>query len=302
MIRRLFTAILLTAALAGPAPAAGPISVRDSAGHALTLHQPARRVVTLAPHLAELVAAAGAGAVLIGVSDFSDFPEAVRRVPSIGGATSLSVEAVVRLRPDLVIAWSSGNPAPKIAAIRRAGIAVFEHEVGRVDDIAATLRTFGVLTDHAAQARQAAAAYAQRLAALRGRYAGRVAVRVFYQIWDLPLLTVGGRHLISDILRACGGVNVFDSHALLVPRISREAVLFADPDLIVASGMEDERPAWLDNWRLHPGLAAVRRGRLDFVPAGLLQRPTPRILEGAEILCRRIDAARAGLAQQARDF
>lgn len=287
--------ILLICALFGaPVWAAGPISVQDSAGHAVVLQQPARRVVTLAPHLAELVAAAGAIEALVGVSDFSDYPQAVRSVPGIGGATSLSVEAVVRLKPDLVVAWTSGNPAPKVEQIRRAGIPVFAHEAGQLADIAASLRALGMLTGNPTQAEAVARLFEQRLAALRERYAGRPTVRVFYQIWDPPLLTVGGRHFISDVLRSCGASNVFDTHTLLVPRVSREAVLLADPPLIVASGMEDERPAWLDAWRRHPAMAAVRLGRLDFVPARLLQRPTPRLLEGAERLCERIDAARSG--------
>jgi len=286
--------LLICALLAAPAWAAGPISVRDSAGQVVVLQQPARRVITLAPHLAELVAAAGALETLVGVSDFSDYPEGVRGIAGIGGATSLSVEAVVRLKPDLVVAWTSGNPAPKIQQIRRAGFAVYAHEAGQLADIAATLRALGALTGHPSQAEARASAFEQRLAALRKRYAGRTTVHVFYQIWDPPLLTVGGRHFISDVLRACGASNVFETHTLLVPRIGREAVLFSDPPLIVASGMEDERPAWLDAWRRHPAMAAVRLGRLDFVPARLLQRPTPRLLEGAERLCERIDAARPG--------
>jgi len=142
-------------------------------------------------------------------------------------------------------------------------------------------------------AQPAAQAFRERLASLRARYAKREPLRVFYQVWKQPLTTVNGRQIISDAIRLCGGSNVFDELQSLAPKVSVEAVLAANPDVIIASGMGDSRPEWLDDWRRWQQMAAVARDNLYFVPPALIQRHTPRFLEGTEIICMHLEAARA---------
>jgi len=131
-----------------------------------------------------------------------------------------------------------------------------------------------------------------RLAALRARYAGRGEVGVFYEIWNRPLQTVNDAHLISDVIRLCGGRNVFGKLRALAPKVNEEDVVRADPEAIIASGMSDTRPEWLDDWKRWPRLTAVARGNLYVVPPDLLQGATPRVLDGAERLCAALDDAR----------
>ena len=268
------------------------VSVRDDSGATVRLAQPARRIVSLAPHVTETLFAAGAGERLVGAVDYSDYPEAARRLPRVGSHAQLDLEAIIALKPDLAVGWASGNSPVHIAKLRLLGIPVYLAEPVRIDDIAASLERYGQLAGTEPAARATATALRERLHALRGRHGARPAVRTFYEIWNQPLTTVGGTQIISDVIRLCGGENIFGRLKALAPKISVEAVLAADPEAIVASGMDTARPEWLDDWRHWRDLTAVKRDNLFFVPPDILQRPTPRLVDGAERLCAHLETAR----------
>lgn len=269
------------------------VAVRDDFGNEVRLARPAARIVSLAPHLTELLYAAGAGPRLVGAVEFSDFPPEASALPRVGSDARIDLEAVLALRPDLVVAWPNAGSLRTVERLAELGLPVFRSEPRELDDVARTLQRLGRLAGSEAQAERAAAAFRARAAALEKRYGGQRKVRVFYQIWDRPLLTVNGDHIISKVIGLCGGENVFAGLPLLVPEVDREAVLRADPAAIVASGSNDAQPQWLEMWRPFPGLAAAARGQLYAIPADLIQRQTPRILEGAERLCGMLEAARA---------
>lgn len=273
--------------------AGAEIALRDDAGNMVRLRAPAARVVALAPDLVENVFAAGAGDHLVGVVAFSNFPPAAKTLPRLGGYAQVDLEALAAAKPDLVLAWLSGNAPAQLDRLRALGLPVFAIQPRRIDDIAANLERLGELAGTQTAAKAAAAAFRKRLAELRKRHGGRPKVRVFYEVWHQPLMTVGGGQIISDAISICGGENVFAALDALAPTVSEEAVLAADPEAIVASGMDAARPEWLDRWRRWPRLAAVRRGNLFFVPPDLLQRQTPRLLDGAEQLCGQLEEARA---------
>ena len=281
--------VLLLAACAARAE----VRVTDDYGKDVVLAAPARRVVSLAPHLTELVYAAGAGTRMVGAVQYSDYPPAATRLPRIGSEASIDLEALVALRPDLVVAWPNAGSARAVERIAALGIPVFRSEPRELEDIARTLETLGRLAGTESAAAAAAQAFRTRVAALAGRNAARPRVRVFYQVWDRPLITVNGDHVISKVMRLCGGENVMAGLPALAPEIGREQVLRADPEAIVASGADGERPAWLDAWRAFPGLAAVRGGNLFAIRPELLQRHTPRLLDGADELCQILDVVRA---------
>lgn len=268
------------------------IAADDDAGRTVTLDHPARRVVSLAPHVTELLYAAGAGGYVVGAVDYSDYPEAAKRIPRVGSYTGLDLEAIVALRPDLVVAWQSGNPPAQVERLRALGLAVYVSEPRHIEDVATNIERLGRLAGTTDAALRAARAFRQRHEALRRRYAARPAVTVFYQIWDRPLMTVNGKQLISDVIRLCGGRNVFADLPILAPTVDVEAVLAADPEAIVASGAGAARPEWFDAWRRWPQLKAVRRDNLFVVPPDVLQRHGPRILDGAEHLCADLETAR----------
>lgn len=292
-MRRLF-ALMLFCWLGA---AHGEVVATDDASQIVKLPQAARRIISLSPHITELIFAAGAGGRVIAAVEYSDFPVAAKNLPRIGSYSALDLEGIARLRPDLAIAWGSGNPPAQVAQLARLGIPVFVSEPKRLEDIPATLRHLGRLAGTAAAAEAAAHGFEQRLAGLRARHAGDREVSVFYEIWHQPLMTVGGDHVISAAISLCGGRNVFAQLSQPAEAVALEAVLRADPEVIVASGMGEQRPDWLDHWRRWPRLQAVQRGNLFFVPPDLLQRHTPRLLDGAERLCAALDAARQRAAQ-----
>lgn len=284
--------LIAVTVFAQSAPAA--IAVRDDYGNEIRMAAPAARIVSLAPHLTELAYAAGAGPALVGVAEFSDFPDSARALPRVGGSDGIDIEAILALRADLVLAWPGSGNARALDRLAALGLAVFRSEPRMLDDIPRTIERLGRLAGTDGAATRAAAEFRARAARLRVRYGRLPKVRVFYEVWDRPLLTVNGRHVISRVIELCGGENVFAGLPQLVPAIDRESVLRADPDVIVASGAEPDRTPRVDAWREYGGLSAVSRGQLYTIAPELLQRQTPRILDGAETLCRILERVRSG--------
>ncbi len=273
------------------APAAG-VQVRDDAGATLTLAAPARRIVSLAPHLTEHLFAVGAGSQVVGVVAYSDFPDAARQLPVVGDSAQLDLERIVALRPDLIVAWQSGNSAQQLQRLAALGLPIYRSESRELRDIAATLLRLGELTGHAATAIAQARRFETGIAALRERYAQRSEVRVFYQIWHQPLLTINGTHMISQALTVCGARNVFAELGALTPSVGEEAVLAADPDAIVTGAVPGGAADGFDGWRKRKGLRATLIGNLLHVNPDTLHRQSMRLVEGAAELCQKIDAAR----------
>lgn len=272
---------------------AAPLTLTDDAGNTVRLAGPARRIVALAPHLVENLYAIGAGDRLVGAVEYSDYPPEAKAIPRVGGYSQLDVEAVVARGPDLVIGWQSGNSPAPIERLRSLGIPVYLSQPNRFEDVAVELERLGQLTGREKAAAEEAKRFRQRLDKLRATYAGKAKVRVFYQIWETPLSTIGGRQIISSTIAACGGENVFADLKPMAPQVSVEAVLAKDAEAFVAGGMGEIRRDWLDKWRRWPQLTAVKRDNLFFVPADLMQRHTPRLLDGAERLCAHLETARA---------
>ena len=271
---------------------AGSIDERDDAGRRVRLSAPAERVVSLAPHLTELLYAVGAGDRVVGAVDYSDYPPEAQSLPRVGDAFRIDIERVLALRPDLVVAWHSGNPASDVAHLRRLGITVYYSEPHGLDGVAAQVEALGRLTGREAQASRTSQAFRAGLAALRARYRDRRRVSVFYQIAAQPLYTIGGPHLINEAIDLCGGRNIFSDVDSLAPIVSIEAVLSAMPDAIVASGHRPGDVTPLEQWRRWPRLPAVRDDHLFIVNPDLLNRATPRMLSGIERLCMLLDRAR----------
>ncbi|HKC45107.1 MAG TPA: cobalamin-binding protein [Burkholderiales bacterium] len=287
------TALLAAAGVALVACAAhAEIAVIDDLGERVALAAPARRIVSLAPHVTELLFAAGAGGKVVGAVDYSDYPAKARAIRRVGGYSSLDFEAILALKPDLVVGWESGNGRDSLQRLKQLGLPVFASQPGALPLLATTIERLGALAGTPEAADRAAAEFRARLSALRARYAGRDEVSVFYAIWNPPPITVNDQHLISDVIRLCGGRNVFGSLRALAPTVSEEDVMRADPEVIVASGAGEDRPEWLDDWKRWPRLTAVARGNFYAVPADLIQRASPRILDGAERLCAALEDAR----------
>ena len=254
--------------------------------------QSARRIISLTPHITELLFAVGAGAWIVGTVQYSDFPPEAKQITRVGSYERFDMETILALAPDLVVAWPSGNPKTQLAKLEQLGLPLFYSDPKRMTDIPADMRRLGERVGTVKMASAQATAFEKKYQQLQERFSLKTKVRVFYQIWNRPLMTVNGQHLISDIIRLCGGVNVFQALPVLAPTVSMEAVLQANPQAIIASGMAEERPEWLDDWRRWPHLTAVSQKNLFVIHPDLIQRHTPRVLLGAAQLCDDLERVR----------
>lgn len=291
MQRHVPISILLLSVLTGAAAvAAVNVVVKDDLGHDIRLERPARRIVSLSPHTTELLYAAGAGAYVVGVSSHSDYPPAARQVASIGNTEAVDIEKILMLKPDLVVAWHSGNAAVQLQRLRAFGLPVFESEPADYATIASSLERLGVLSGSLAESSKAAAGFRRRWQTLERTYRARAPVSVFYQIWEQPLMTLNGRHMVSSVLCTCGGRNLFADMPQLAPGVSIESVIAADPDVILAP--DDARDHAFARWRRFTKMKAVMHGNLLTVDADWLNRPGPRILDATGQVCMLLDTVR----------
>ena len=286
-VSAIFGMVLSLAPALSTAEGPGPDSIELSqyGGGTLVLDGPAQRIVTLAPHLAELVYLSGAGERLVATVAYSDFPAAAADLPRIGDAFRFDLEQLVALEPDLVLAWDSGNPDAALTAMDRLGLPVWRTEIRDIPAMALLLEALGKATNLPTSA--PADDVRTRWRSLKTRNAGQRPLRYFYQVAERPLYTINGQHLISQGLAACGGINVFEALPTLAPQIGQEAVIEADPELLVAGSLGPDRDP-LEAWRDWPRLAAVRRNAFILLPADLINRPTPRMLDALETACDRM--------------
>jgi len=270
---------------------AAPVSVIDDQGSRVSLPAPAQRVISLAPHVTELAFAAGGGARLIAVDDNSDYPAAAKALPKAGSFRAIDLERIVAAKPDLLLVWLHGPSARQLEPLRQLGIPLFYSQPKRFADIPSNLRRIGQLLGSSTQAEQAARRFELDLAALRQQQQGKPKLSVFYQVWDKPLYTLNGQHIVSDAIALCGGINIFARLPVTAPVVTDEAVIAANPQVILSAAMRHNDDL-LKRWQRMPGIAAVQNRQLHQVNGDLLNRPTPRMIEGTRQLCAKLDLAR----------
>jgi iron complex transport system substrate-binding protein len=280
--------LLASALLAAQANAA--ISVRDDDGNLVTLQKPAQRVIAMAPHVTELLFAAGGGEKIVGAVNYSDYPEAAKQIPRVGDNRQVDMERILAMKPDLIVIWMHGSSERQIDQLRKLGIPLYHSEPKKLDNIAENLEAMGKLLGTETVANATAKDLRTRLASLRTQYASRPPVKVFYQVWDKPLYTLNGEHIVSDSLKACGGVNIFADQKVTAPVVSVEAVLQADPEAVFATAEKDY--GGVNLWRPYPMLKATKNGNLFTVDGNLLNRAGPRMIAGTAALCEKLEEAR----------
>jgi iron complex transport system substrate-binding protein len=279
------SALAVLALVLTGAPAAAR-TVTDDSGRAVSVPTPPLRIVSLAPGATETLFAAGAGAQIVATVEYSDEPEAARRITRIGDVAAVDLERLVVLHPDVIVAWpGGGNPAQR-EKLLRLGIPLYDQQVGRLSEIPASVRRLGILAGTGESAERAARAIEAHLAALRATYRGGTHDSVLLQVWNRPIYTVGGRQLMSDALATCGARNVFGDLPEASPVVDIEAVIARDPDIIVVAAPPGEGAAWLEDWRRFPALKAVRSGRLLLFKNQALSRLGPSVIEATDELCR----------------
>lgn len=287
MLRKYLLLLLLMSAV----PTMAGVIVQDDAGQTVVLSKPARRIVTLAPHAMELVHAAGGGERIVGKGSFSDYPVTTRSIEVVGDNRQMDLERVLRLKPDLLIAWRYGVPQRQVEQLRQQGVAVFYSDPRGLDDIPDSIVRLGRLLGTEAYASSEAKKLRIRIAKLKARYANRPKLRVFWQISERPLYTLNDQHIVSEAIQLCGGKNVFGKMKMLAPMVSVESVLMRNPQVIILTsvGPVDDAFAY---WRRYSMIDAVKRDKLFRLSPDLLSRPGPRMVDGVEALCEVLDRAR----------
>jgi iron complex transport system substrate-binding protein len=287
-VRNSIAALLLLCAATGVASAA--ISVIDDADNVISLARPALRIISLAPHTTELLFAAGASKRIIGVSAHSDYPAAANIIPSIGNISGIDIERIAKLKPDLIVAWGDGNAKTQLARLKQFNIPVFISTPNDFDRVASSIERLGVLAGTSEQAYEAATLFRQRWQHLVATYKDSKVVTVFYQLWKNPLMTLNDTHMISKVIEVCGGKNVFGSLAPLVPTVTTEAVLAANPDVIITPS--DANETSLQSWQRYHSLIATKKKQLYTIAADEISRSGPRIIDAAEKMCVLLDSVR----------
>jgi iron complex transport system substrate-binding protein len=282
--------LALVSAIAGT-PSTPALSVTDDGGATVRIAQPARRIVSLSPGITEMLFEIGAGTQVVGVSAYSDYPAAALRLPQVSRAQGIDLERIAALAPDLIVTWGSGYSPALQDALRRLDVPVYVVEPRSLASIATSVEHLGVLSGSSA-APAIAAAFRQRLATLRQRYADRAPVRIFYQVWNSPIMTLSGGHITSEVMRSCGARNVFEGLAPLVATVDVEAVVAARPQILLTAESGGIDHGALDGWKRYWQLPAVAAVRLVTLDADKLDRGSTRVLDAMAELCAIVEAAR----------
>ena len=267
------------------------IRVTDDLGNQIVFNKPVKRIISLSPGTTELIFSAGGGSLLKGVVSYSDFPEAAKSIPQVGSYNSLDLEKIVTLNPELIVAWESGNPPLQISKLRKLGFTVFISEPRKFSDIPSTITRLGKLMGTQDAADKSAQNFNQRFKQLKDKYTGKYKTKsVFIQIWNKPVMSINGQHLISKIISNCNGRNIFADYPQLTLTPSVETIITLDPDIIIASRLGDIGDSWLKKWKKWGFLKAVKNKQLIKANPDNLVRHTPRILNGMEEVCSLINS------------
>ncbi|MFZ6753720.1 cobalamin-binding protein [Undibacterium sp. Dicai25W] len=268
------------------------ITVTDDLGNIVTLERPAQRVISLAPHVTELIFAAGAGSKIVGTVKYSDYPESAKSIQRVGDLRQVDLERIIALKPDLLVVWMHGAFNQQLETLRKSGIPFFFSEPQKLNQVPDTLTKFGQMmgTENAAQA--AATSFSQQLQQLSSQYQNKPKVRTFYQVWGRPLYTLNDKHIVSDAIRLCGGDNIFGQLSASAPVVTVEAVLQENPELIIGTDAKGESKNDIVQWKSFNTLLANKNHNLLSIDGDLMNRPGPRIIDGAKAICSALEQSR----------
>ena len=264
---------------------ASEVEVFDDLGNSVRLSARPNNIVSLAPHLTEMLFSLGVGDRVVATVQYSDYPEAAKSVPRLGDAFSLSVEAIVAVDPDLIVAWSTGGNHRTLTQLRELGYALYINEAASLEGIGSTVQRIGLLVGEGEQGTRLAADFNAQLRQQKQQNQSGDPATVFFQISDSQLYTVNDQHLIGQGLEVCGGRNIFGGLSIMVPMVSLESVVNANPDVIlVASPHEGYVGRWSQEWA-----RLGWEGRVRAINASLITRPSLRMLDGIKSMCKLIN-------------
>jgi iron complex transport system substrate-binding protein len=288
----MIVSVALLAALA-TAGAVGGVTLTDEAGREVRVPDRSDRIVSLAPSITEILFGLGAGVRVVGVTQYSNYPPEAARLPKVGSYVNLSLEKILALRPDLVIGIRDGNPKAVIDRLTDLGVPCYIVDPQSLDGVVATVRNIGRAVGRDRAADQIAGQMASRIREVERRVAGLANPRVFYQIGVDPIVSAGRGTFPDILIEAAGGKNVAGAMGAY-PQLNVEQVLVDRPEIIIVTSMarEYDFERVKGFWGRWPDLPAVAARRIYVVDSDLMDRPSPRIVEGLETLARLIHPER----------
>ena len=251
----------------------------------------ALKIVTLSPHLGEMVYYLGAEDMLVGVSAYSNHPKAILQLPQIGDAFMLDLERIALLRPDIILAWEDGTPVRIIDELRNFGYRVEVVKSNHLKDIPLAYIFLGEILGKQEQAKIIANTYLKDLMKLKEGYETKDSIRVFFQIDERPLFTVGGSHYISELIQVCGGINIFTDLPQLAPSVSIESVIIRDPEVILTTTSDPDKNKF-ELWVRWPGIRANQLQNLYTINADRLERSTSNLIKAGQEICQKLEQSR----------
>jgi vitamin B12 transport system substrate-binding protein len=251
-----------------------------------------KRIIALAPHLVESLYAIGAGDQIIATTAHADYPAAAKNIMVVGNYARLQIEKIIQLKPDVVIAWTTGNPTVDLARLEKYQIKVIYSNPETLEDVAAELRLLGEITGRTEQASKLAEQYLTSLTDIKQRYASQENIKVFYELWSRPIRTVAQKAWPQQQITLCGGVNPFADAKDDYPSVGLEQVLITLPQVVIQPSKSTSGDPDNLNWQQWPHVPAAKNGFVFHPNADKLHRMTTRVLEELVVLCEQIDTAR----------
>tara|TARA_B100001063_G_scaffold80974_1_gene75352 strand:- start:951 stop:1799 length:849 start_codon:yes stop_codon:yes gene_type:complete len=256
------------------------------------------RIVALAPHIVENLYAIGAGDLIVGTLDYADYPQEATKIERIGGYNGISIEKLLMLKPDMVIAWKSGNQAEDLAQIKRLGIELYLSDPSSIEGVASEILKLGQITGHIEQSKKVAETFTAKLNAIKVTQKDKTTLTGFYQLWPEPMMTVSKKTWINQLIETCQVTNVFANSDTDYPQISIENVIVTKPQVIIIPDEKSKRVIPTFNWQQWPEIPAVKYEQFISVNADLLHRFTPRMLDGLAQMCDKVDISREFIKSQ----
>ena len=285
---RIFSALVIGFWTAG---IKAEVEVIDDFERQIILAEPAQRIISLAPHNTENLFSAGAGDKVVGVVEYSDYPNDAQSIQSVGSYSQFNLEMILALKPDLIVAWQNASNRESLLRLEKLGFAIYYSEPRSFVDIVDNILELSILSGTRNSVDPRVDRIVSELNQMKNRYRDVEQLDVFYQVWTDPLMTLNGEHFISRVLELCGARNIFSDLPIIAPRVSVEAVVQANPD-VIATGMVDGVAPDMSLWQDWNVISAVEKGNYVFVESNVMHRHTLRMLTGIPEFCANLDSVR----------
>jgi len=267
---------------------AATLKLKDEVGREVTFSFPPKRIVSLAPNITEILFSLGLDEEVVGISIHCNYPEKVKSRPRVGSYISIDLEKIVSLKPDLIIATGAGNTKEMVDRLERLGFPTFVIFPKRFDDVIQSIRHVGQLVSKEKEALSMTESMSKRKGKILELTRGLSRPKVFLQIGESPIVTVGKGSFADDLIRLAGGENVAGNDREMYPRLGMEEILKRSPEVIMISSMKPggDYERALREWERWKTIPAVKQGRIHLIDSDLIDRPSPRIIDGLEEMAR----------------